>query len=267
MLPRITATRFGRAAEVGRTRPFVLFCDQEDTSQEIEVYVKLRGSAQIGGTGLMCEGISALLGRDLGLPIPEPFAVEITERFATLPAQPEDAELFRRSVGWNFGSRAQYPQFAVWSAENTMPLPMRPIAADAFAFDAMIQNVDRRHDNPNCAVRDESLLLFDHDLAFSFLSGVIGWKPPWKADGLAFLANHLPTRHAFYDQLRRMPLDFTRLTAAWDGVDADRLRAYFESLPPEWIPTADAREQIMDYLLALKSNLEPTLAQVRKALR
>lgn len=77
---------------------------------------------------------------------------------------------------------------------------------------------------------------------------------------MAGVERYLPTRHAFYDQLRRMPLDFTRLTAAWDGVDAGRLSDYFESLPPEWIPTADAREQIMDYLLALKSNLEPTLA-------
>lgn len=265
MLPRITATRFGRAAKVGRTRPFVLFCDQEDISEEIEVYVKLRGSSQIGATGLMCEGISALLGRDLGLPIPAPFVVEITEQFASLVPH-TDIDLFRQSVGWNFGSRAQYPQFAPWSAERPAPVPMRPAMADTFAFDAMIQNPDRRHDNPNCAVRDESLLIFDHDLAFSFLSGVIGWQPPWMQGGLDFLANHSPARHAFFDQLKRMPLDYDRLTNAWDSVDANRVNTYFESLPPEWIPTADARERIVDYLLDLKSHLPQTIAEVRKVL-
>lgn len=266
MLPRIIATRFGRPVKFGRTRPFVLFCDQENESKEIEVYVKLRGSAQIGATGLMREGIAALLGRDLGLPIPEPFAVEVTQQFASLLHHPDDAQMFKGSVGWNFGSRAQYPQFASWSAERLMPLAMRPLAADTFAFDAMIQNPDRRHENPNCAVRDESLLIFDHDLAFSFLDGVVGWEPPWTPAGLNFIANRSPERHAFFDQLKGMPLEFDRLVAAWNAVDAHRINSYFDALPPEWIPTLDARQKIMDYLAALKRNLPQTILEVRKVL-
>ena len=266
MLSRITATRFGRAAETGRTRPFVLFCDQEDASDEIEVYVKLRSAPQIGATGLMCEGIAALLGRDLGLPIPEPFAVKITEQFASIVQTPKDADLFRRSVGWNFGSQAQYPQFAPWSAERIMPVPMRTAAAETFAFDAMIQNPDRRHDRPNCSVRDEEILIFDHDLAFSFLSGILFWKPPWEATGLDFLAKSSPDRHVFYDQLSGMPLVLDRLTNAWNNVDASRVNDYFDSLPSNWIPAGDARRRIVDYLLDLKLHLPQTLAEVRKVL-
>ena len=38
-----------------------------------------------------------------------------------------------------------------------MPIEMRAAAADVFAFDAMIQNPDRRNDNPNAKVRDDVL--------------------------------------------------------------------------------------------------------------
>ena len=33
-------------------------------------------------------------------------------------------------------------------------------------FDAIIQNVDRRSENPNCLVRGDLIRIFDHELAF-----------------------------------------------------------------------------------------------------
>lgn len=266
MLPLVTATRLGREVGNGRTRPVVLFCDQESTAEEIEVYVKLRGSRELTPAGLMCEGIAALLGRDLGLPIPEPFAVEITDQFIHAIEGTPQAPLFENSVGLSFGSRATYPQFAPWSAERVMPIPMRAVAADVFAFDAMIQNPDRRHDNPNCKVRDDELLIYDHDLAFCFLNGVLFWKPPWEQGGLDFLCGQLPTRHAFFDALRGMPHAFDRLVDAWNRIDSVRLNEYVAALPAEWIPVGDAPQRILGYLADLKSHLPETIMEIRKAL-
>ena len=266
MLPLVTATRFGRKAENGRTRPPILFCDQENNPEEIEVYVKLRGSPELTSTGLMCEGIAALLGRDLGLPVPEPFAVEITDEFVSAVGEAAEAPLFRSSVGLSFGSKAMYPQFAPWAPERVMPIPMRATAADVFAFDAMIQNPDRRHNNPNCKVRDEELLIYDHDLAFDFLSGVLFWKPPWQQGGVDFLCGQSPTRHAFFDALRGMPHAFDRLVDAWGKIDVARLNGYMAALPAEWIPAGDAAERILGYLADLKSHLPETIMEIRKAL-
>lgn len=266
MLPLVTATRFGRQVENGRTRPLVLFCDQEDSVEESEVYAKLRGSPGLTATGLMCEGIAALLGRDLGLPIPEPFIIEITDEFVNATGEAVGASVLRNSVGRNFGSKALYPQFAPWSAERVMPVAMRAVAADVFAFDAMIQNPDRRYNNPNCKVRDEELLIYDHDLAFDFLSGVLFWKPPWEQGGLDFLCGHSPNRHAFFDVLRGMPHAFNRLVDAWGKIDLPRLRGYVAALPAEWIPGGDAPQRILDYLADLKSHLPETITEIRKAL-
>ena len=266
MLPLVTATRSGREVENGRTRPVILYCEQENSAEEIEVYVKLRGARELTPAGLMCEGIAALLGRDLGLPIPEPFVVEITDQFISAIKGAAEAPLFENSVGLSFGSRATYPQFAPWSAERVMPIAMRAVAADVFAFDAMIQNPDRRHNNPNCKVRDEELLIYDHDLAFDFLNGVLFWKPPWKPGGLDFLCGRSPTRHTFFDALQGIPHAFDRLVDAWGKIDSTRLNGYVAALPAEWIPAGDAPQQILGYLTDLKSHLPETILEIRKAL-
>ena len=265
-LPLVTATRVGREVGNGRTRPVILYCDQENSAEEIEVYVKLRGSRELTSAGLMCEGIAALLGRDLGLPVPEPFVVEITDQFVRATAATPEAPLFQNSVGPSFGSKATYPQSVPWSAERVMPIAMRAVAADVFAFDAMIRNPDRRHNNPNCKVRDDELLIYDHDLAFDFLNGVLFWKPPWEPGGLDFLCNRSPARHAFFDTLQGMPHAFDRLVDAWSKIDSGRLDGYVAALPTEWIPAGDAPQRILGYLVDLKSHLPETIMEIRKAL-
>jgi hypothetical protein len=147
-----------------------------------------------------------------------------------------------------------------------MPIPMRATAADVFAFDAMIQNPDRRHNNANCKVRDQELLIYDHDLAFDFLSGVLFWKPPWEPGGLDFLCGHLPARHAFFDALQGMPHAFDRLVDAWNRIDSTRLNGYISALPVEWIPAGDASQRILEYLGELRTHLPETIMEIRKAL-
>jgi len=51
-------------------------------------------------------------------------------------------------------------------------------AAEVLVFDAIVQNPDRRADNPNCLVRGDEIRIIDHELAFSH-GLVIGSVPPW----------------------------------------------------------------------------------------
>lgn len=43
----------------------------------------------------------------------------------------------------------------------------RPTAAGVLLFDAIIQNPDRRDENPNCLVQGNELRMIDHELAFA----------------------------------------------------------------------------------------------------
>jgi hypothetical protein len=66
----LTAVHFEKAMTSGRTRPFVLACEEADGP--VEYVVKLRGSIDTGGVGLACELVASELARFLDLSVPEP---------------------------------------------------------------------------------------------------------------------------------------------------------------------------------------------------
>lgn len=89
-----------------------------------------------------------------GLPVPEPFLIDVPRLWAaTVPAS-ESAKV-QRSSPVAFGSRAVTGQLSVWSPGNSISDTMLPMAAGIFVFDGIIQNPDRRSVNPNCLVRGD----------------------------------------------------------------------------------------------------------------
>jgi hypothetical protein len=63
-----------------------------------------------------------------------------------------------------------------------------------FAFDALIQNPDRKFNNPNLGSHDEDLFIFDHELAFSFLLSVLPNLTPWVLTTEDYLEQHVFAR-------------------------------------------------------------------------
>jgi len=108
-------------------------------------------------------------------------------------AAPEFANLVRRSVGLNFGTKKLPPGLNTWPKDRGIPVLVRALAAEIFAFDIIVQNPDRRRDNPNIQWKGGELYIYDHDLAFSFVVPTIGWRPPWTGEGLDFLQEHIST--------------------------------------------------------------------------
>lgn len=126
---------------------------------------------------------------------------------------------------------------------------LRPLAAEIFAFDLLIQNPDRRRDNPNLLWSDDDLFICDHEQAFSFLMGVIGWQPPWVGLGADFMRHHV-----FFQQLTGLEHDWSRMAGALDALTDARLEEYIEAVPTEWRTDNQATEQIADYLRKARHN-------------
>ena len=59
----------------------------------------------------------------------------------------------------------------------------RPLAASILLFDAIIQNPDRRAENPNCLVQGDELRIIDHELAFMHRV-ILLWQAPWLLGGM-----------------------------------------------------------------------------------
>lgn len=263
MLDTAVATRFIKKMSAGKTRPALLACDVVP-DREVELVTKFSAGCEQGVLALAAEAIAAMLAADLDLPCPEPFLVRVDPDFVEVIPDREVAAQARKSSPVAFGSIALPPGFGVWPIGRPLPKAMIQAGAEIIAFDAMIQNPDRRPENPNCLYQGNTWAIFDHDLAFTG-SLVIGWHPPWQIGALDWLIR--PGGHVLAGLLRGKSVDFARLRGAWDAITDQRLGQYRAALPPEWRDADPFVGRTLSYLATLRDNAQSVLDEVMRVLR
>jgi hypothetical protein len=102
------------------------------------------------------------------------------------------------------------PNLSSWPVDKRVSAVMREDAVRVFAFDALIQNPDRRFDNPNLGTRGNEIIIFDHESAFSFLLAILPSTEPWKLSAEVYLDNHVFARSLRHE---RLPDDFVERLA------------------------------------------------------
>lgn len=262
MLRRITPVQFDLATKNGRTRPSFVTCELGD-DEKVEVVAKFSGGCDQGNINLAREVISACLAGDLGLPVPEPFLIDVDREWAATIPDESRRGVALRSSSVAFGSRTLIGQFGIWGAGNRVSDIMLPTAAGIFVFDAIIQNPDRRTENPNCLVKGDQVRIFDHELAFSH-GLVIGWLPPWRPGALRTLEQN--GNHIFREGLRRRDIDFDPIRASWAGLSDAQIADYEAALPTEWGDVKDAAAASIGLIKDARDNIDGVLDEVRRVL-
>lgn len=265
MLDSVIAVRFDRRMGNGKTWPCQLSCQKAD-GEEVEVIAKFSAGCERQVGGLVAEAIAAMLAADLDLPVPEPMLVEFDAEFVELIKLRDAAlaELASRSCPVAFGSNKLPSGFALLPRDKAIPQTLRSQAADIFAFDALIQNPDRRPENPNCLLDGRNFAIFDHELAF-ITQGIIGWRPPWEAGALDGMKD--ANRHAFYSGLQGTTPDYNRLMGAWRAISDARLNEYRQALPLAWSNDGGVADATLGYLSSVRDNIGPALAEVARVLK
>lgn len=262
MLDLVTAVRFDGRVQTGRTMPVRLACETS-ARVEVEVVAKLSASCDRRAAALVAEAIAAMLAADLDLPVPEPFLVRLDRDFGEAIADPELAAIARRSSPIAFGSKKLPPGYTTWPVGKAIPKEAQSVAAEVFAFDALIANADRRIDNPNCLFLGSNVAIIDHELAF-ITEGLVGWRPPWQVGALDALRR--PQSHLFAEQLRGKALNFDRLAGAWVAVTDGRLAEYRGALPAEWSTASDSADAALSHIAAVRDNLDMALREISRVL-
>jgi len=218
--------------------------------------VKLRGA--VGEAGLLNELFAARLAGHFGLASPEPALIVIEQALVDLVArtEPSQAVRIRGSVGLNFGTKA-LTGVSTWPVDKSIPEAMWQAAVNIFAFDALVQNPDRRYNNPNVFTKGDSLLIFDHETAFSFLLALLVSATPWKLDDHQYL-----TDHVFYKILKSKPIDLTGFTASLAGLSDALLAGIVADVPPEW--NNDSLAKIERHLRAARDHAGEFAEEVRR---
>ena len=265
---QLNAVRFIQPMKVGRTGPLLLGCEDE-MNRSHEVVVKLRGR-EMTPESQLAELVSALLAHDLGLDIPVPAVVDVPVGFEAVVSNLPSAAAVKASPGPNFGSVHLGQGFTGWPNNRTPIGPMRDIAVTIFAFDALVQNQDRRAQgpNPNLWARSDTIGVFDHEQAFAFLYlPIIGGSPrPWKvadqAAGFDFMKQHV-----FYTALRGGPVDLNGFEERLGKLTKGRIAGYFKAVPIEWRSGHDLCEKMAAYLGEARKERTKLIAFLKHLLR
>jgi len=263
-LPQLNATTFHKRMGSGRTKPCLFTCESGDGRVSGEFVVKLKGSPDLGVAGLEKEMIACLVGNELSIPLPDFGVINIDDEL--LGALPADAEyqFIRNSAGLNFGTRLIGDGFNTWIKHQPIPDSLVDRATEVIAFDAYIQNPDRRDNNPNLLTRHDEIYAFDHDMSFSFLHVLFGCPRAWEQDAFRSCLITGEWRHVFYDGLKGKLLDLDKFALGLNALTPAKLTALFDVVPVEW--RTDNHDRIKTHLNDLHTNRTKFIDNLRSVL-
>ena len=261
MIPRAVVTRIDRKAAQGRTGPVLAACETDD-GEEFEVFAKLSAGCDQGVVNLAREAVAACLAADLGLPVPKPWLAKIPTELAQAVTDAEIADRLRRSSPIAFGS-SRMQQVTTWSSGHRLTDASRPIAAGILLFDAIIQNPDRRIENPNCLVRGDDLRIIDHELAFAH-GLILLWRAPWVPGGMHDLET--PGRHIFVSHLKGSSIDFSPIKSRWTALSDARLQEYHQTIPPEWAAARPDIDKALKLIADARDNIDACIGELGRIL-
>lgn len=261
MIQTVQAVQFHRFMGSGRTKPVLCGCEGDDGTPAGDYVVKLRGGNERGVTGLASELVASQIAAYFGLPVPAPALVSLDPMFVDLvsTSQPDRANILRPSVGLNFGSR-QLNDVMTWPVDRPIPEAMWPAAVCTFAFDALIQNPDRRYTpNPNLFSRGDEIIVYDHELAFSFIEDLLPAEEPWRLDRCPFLSDHV-----FFRRLKGKELDLLSFSEALSVLPQRVLPAILAEVPAEW--NNGSLQKIDGHLRAVAGEAASFAEEIRRRL-
>ena len=211
----------------------------------------------------------AQLAADLGLSIPQPAIVDIPQGFEAVLSQADVIEAVRASPGLNFGSLHLGASFTTWPTHRTPYGTQRDQAAAIFAFDALVQNPDRRASNPNLWVKAEQIGVYDHEQAFSFLFLPIigGPSQPWSLASQSAGSFQFLSSHVFYQPLRGATFDLKTFEEKLGGLSDAQIEGYVAAVPEGWRSGHDLCDKIAAYLRAGRAECRLLLSFVQQLLR
>ncbi|SDY76094.1 hypothetical protein SAMN05444340_11730 [Citreimonas salinaria] len=148
-----------------------------------------------------------------------------------------------------------------------MPQRMHQLHGEAYLFDTIIQNWDRRIANPNMLKKGDEFRLIDHEEAFVSATGadedrdVV--RKPWEAFGIDnFIAGDM--QHPFWRRLKPSNhVDFGRAADAWKSLPDDTFSLYAAEASGDWgRATCDS---IAAYLDDARRNIEAVVDAIQRA--
>ncbi|MBI4849248.1 MAG: hypothetical protein HY808_11855 [Nitrospirae bacterium] len=259
-IPMLSATSLQRVLPSGRTKPCVFFCENKSGESNIEYVVKLKAGMENGVNGLAAELIASQLALVLDIPTPEPAIIELDPLIAEVIPDPDLSQKIKESAGLNFGSRVITGGFETWPVGKAIPSSLRTLAAEIFAFDALIQNPDRKVNKPNILWKGDELYIIDHEMSLMFIYEIMPMPNPWQITDLRFIKDHL-----FYGNLKGQTANLDRFAGALELLTDNVIETILTDVPEDW--RSDNISKITTHINEIVHHSNDFVDEIRRALQ
>ncbi|QNE41933.1 hypothetical protein F1C16_20090 (plasmid) [Hymenobacter sp. NBH84] len=261
-LPVVYALKPDKTFENGANKPLLIRGYNDLLKSEGEYVIKCVDAERMKGAAFQRELLGCWAAWHVGLYAVEPVEVDISPDFLELMNGRAEYGMVSRSLGRNFGS--SYEQgFREFITGQPLTDAEKEQAYLIFAFDVLLNNVDRNATKQNMLTNGQQIMLLDHELGFSFTQvfSFLRSPEPWLLqpnDVSGWIE-----KHYFFPQLRGQQFDFTTLTPALQRLDSQFWQAARQHIPPTWrTPEIDDIEAHISQVLAHVSSFTQELNRV-----
>lgn len=257
-LPKIEALSASNLFNNGTTEPLAVWGVDTHSGERGQYVVKFKNSGRMSATSSAFELIGAWMAKELELPVIDPVLVNISPEFTEVALKGRDGyRAALQSQGINFGSKYVSGYSSIPQSPLSIPNKSKQTAELIYVFDLFIANTDRGHQRPNVISNGTDLLIYDHELAFSF-----SFIPPFLQNKTPWIFNEADRKlyedHFFYKSLKEEKPDLNEHVAKLKCFDAVFWSKVYQHLPTEW--RTDKVSELEPYLTGIIENL-PYLAE------
>ena len=220
--------------------------------------MKFRGAGRMSSEACMRELLAAFIARQMEIPVISPVIISISQAFVDLLQGTNSWEYANKSLGYNFGSE-YIKRYSTIIPNQIFTDRQLHCAKAIFAFDVTIQNPDRTNEKPNMITDGNEIIIYDHELAFSFLMNIFPNPRPWEIQDtdLGWIKNH-----CLWPTIRHKPYDFEEYFSRFNNLDEDFWVTAKNLIPAEWL--TDQFDKIKQHFLAICNNKDAFILELKK---
>ncbi|MEA5427329.1 HipA family kinase [Arcicella lustrica] len=262
-LPNIMALSGSHVLTSGTTQPMLIRGVDIDSGARNQYVVKFMKAPRMSPSSACYEILGVWIGKELGLNVSEPVLVNINQEFVDSIAGRNGYQNARNSIGINYGSVYVEGYMELPNGKSLLSSQLLEEAKQIFAFDMFISNADRGAGKPNVLTNGNNFMIYDHELAFSFimLLPFLRNKTPWV---LGEAEREMYEKHHFYPYLRNSNIDFNEFTERFLEIDDYFWKRVSKFIPNEWY--SEQIQEIKEYLKVITEHRKTFAEQLTKVL-
>jgi hypothetical protein len=240
-------------------KPLLITGVEKQNGAKDDFVVKLRSAERMSSEAFMRELLGAFIALELEIAVVKPVIIDVGEEFLELLKGHDCWVIAGKSIGYNYGS--QYIRgYNAPVLNQTLSDKLLPFAQNIFAFDLLIQNMDRTEAKPNMLTNGEEIVILDHEIAFGFVFDFLLKGSPGE---FSDSDHHWIGNHCLLSLIKGKSFDFENFSVKLERLNDDFWNKAWEFTPDDW-KNKDQFDKIKNFISGVRDNRNIFIQELKK---